>query len=42
MAVDSFLPIATPRIERKDSDPSIWRLVEVPTLVNLKVLHDIV
>lgn len=42
MAIDSFLQIATLRIELKDSDPPIWRLVEVPTSVTLKVLHDIV
>ena len=30
------------RIELKDSDPLIWRMVEVPTSVTLKVLHDIV
>lgn len=42
MAIDSFLQIATLRIELKDSDPPIWRLVEVPTSVTLKVLHDVV
>lgn len=41
-AIDSFLQIATLRIELEDSDPPIWRLVEVPTSVTLKVLHDIV
>lgn len=41
-AVDSFTEIATLRIELKDSDPLIWRVVEVPTSVTLKVLHDIV
>lgn len=41
-AIDSFLQIATLRIDLKDSDPPIWRLVEVPTSVTLKVLHDIV
>lgn len=41
-AVDSFTQIATVRIELKDSDPPIWRVVEVPTSVTLKVLHDIV
>ncbi len=41
-AVDSFTEIATLRIELKDSDPLIWRVVEVPTSITLKVLHDIV
>jgi hypothetical protein len=41
-AIDSFTEIATLRIELKDSDPLIWRVVEVPTSVTLKVLHDIV
>ena len=34
--------IATVRIELKDTDPLIWRRVEVPTSVTLKVLHDII
>jgi len=41
-AVDSFTEIATLRITLKDSDPPIWREVEVPTSITLKVLHDIV
>lgn len=41
-AIDSFTQIATLRIELKNTDPPIWRLVEVPTSVTLKVLHDIV
>lgn len=41
-AINSFTEIATLRIELKDSDPSIWRVVEVPTSITLKVLHDIV
>ena len=41
-AIDSFTEIATLRIELKDSDPPIWRIVEVPTSITLKVLHDIV
>jgi hypothetical protein len=41
-AIASFTEIATLRIELKDSDPPIWRLVEVPTSITLKVLHDIV
>lgn len=41
-AIDSFTEIATVRIELKDSAPPIWRVVEVPTSITLKVLHDIV
>lgn len=41
-AIDSFTEIATLRIDLKDSDPPIWRLIEVPTSITLKVLHDIV
>jgi len=41
-AIDSFTEIATVRIELEDSQPLIWREVEVPTSVTLKVLHDIV
>jgi hypothetical protein len=41
-AIDSFTEIATLRIDLKDSDPPIWRVVEVPTSITLKVLHDIV
>jgi hypothetical protein len=41
-AIDSFSEIATARIELKDTDPPIWREVEVPTSITLKVLHDIV
>jgi len=41
-AADSFNEIATVRIEVKHTDPVIWRQVEVPTSVTLKVLHDIV
>lgn len=41
-AIDSFTEIATLRIELKDTDPPIWRAVEVPTSITLKVLHDIV
>jgi len=41
-AIDSFTEIATLRIELNDSDPLIWRVVEVPTSITLKVLHDIV
>ena len=41
-AFNSFTQIATVRIDLKDSDPPIWRVVEVPTSVTLKVLHDII
>ena len=41
-AIDSFTEIATLRIELNDSDPLIWRVVEVPTSITLTVLHDIV
>lgn len=41
-AIDSFTEIATLRIDLKDSEPPIWRLVEVPTSITLKVLHHIV
>ena len=39
---DSFNKICTVRIELLDTDPLIWRQVEVPTSITLKVLHDIV
>ncbi len=39
---DSFNEIATLRIELCGTDPVIWRQVEVPTSITLKVLHDIV
>ena len=38
----NFNEIATLRIELQDTDPVIWRQVEVPTSVTLKVLHDII
>jgi len=41
-AIDSFAEIATARIELMDTDPPIWREVELPTSITLKVLHDIV
>jgi hypothetical protein len=41
-AADSVNAIATVRIELCHSDPLIWRQVEVPTSVTLKVLHDII
>ena len=39
---DSVNEIATIRIELRHTDPLIWRQVEVPTSITLKVLHDIV
>jgi hypothetical protein len=39
---DSINEIVTLRIELTGSEPLIWRQVEVPTSVSLKVLHDIV
>jgi hypothetical protein len=41
-AFDSFHQIATVRIELRGSDPLIWREVEVPTSITLKVLHNII
>lgn len=41
-AAESLNEIATLRIELKDTDPLIWRQVEVPTSITLKVLHDII
>ncbi len=37
-----FNEIVTFRIELRDSDPLIWRAVETPTSVTLKVLHEII
>jgi transposase-like protein len=39
---ESFNEIATVRIELRYTDPLIWRQVEVPTSITLKVLHDII
>ncbi len=41
-AADSFNQICTVRIELLETNPLIWREVEVPTSITLKVLHDIV
>ena len=41
-ASDSFNEIATIRIALQGTDPPIWRQVEVPTSVTLKLLHDII
>jgi Plasmid pRiA4b ORF-3-like protein len=40
--LNSFDAIATVRVELQDTDPVIWRQVEVPTSITLKVLSDIV
>lgn len=40
-ASDTFNEIANLRIELRGSDPLIWREVEVPTSITLKVLHDV-
>ncbi|EGF91392.1 plasmid pRiA4b ORF-3-like family protein [Asticcacaulis biprosthecium C19] len=39
---DSINEIATVRIELRDTEPLIWREVEVPTSITLRVLHDII
>lgn len=41
-AADAPEQIATLRIELLDTDPVIWREVEIPTSITLKALHDIV
>ncbi|MCT8997818.1 plasmid pRiA4b ORF-3 family protein [Chelativorans intermedius] len=41
-ASDRINEIATVRIELRDTDPLIWREVEVPTSITLKVLHDVI
>lgn len=41
-AADSLNEIATLRIELLDTDPVIWRQLEVPTSITLKGLHDVV
>jgi len=41
-AADSVNEICTLRIELCDSNPLIWRQVEVPTSITLKVLHDVI
>ncbi|HZL01251.1 MAG TPA: plasmid pRiA4b ORF-3 family protein [Caulobacteraceae bacterium] len=42
LAPDTFNEIATLRIELKHTEPLIWRQVEAPTSITLKVLHDII
>ena len=41
-AVETLNEIASIRMDLKDSDPLIWRQVEVPAVVSLKVLHEII
>ena len=41
-ASDTAAEICTLRIELLDSDPLIWRELDVPTAITLHVLHDIV
>jgi len=41
-AQDSFNEICSVRIELRHTKPLIWREIEVPTSISLKVLHDIV
>ncbi len=41
-AVNSVNEICTLRIELCDSDPLIWRQVEVPTSITLKSLHEVI
>ncbi len=41
-APDSFGEVCTIRIELRDTDPLIWREVEVPTSITLKDLNDVV
>jgi hypothetical protein len=41
-SINSFAEIATARIALEGADPPIWREVELPTSITLKVLHDIV
>jgi len=42
MTADSPEQIATLRIDFVDTDPAIWREVEVPTGITLKALHDVI
>jgi hypothetical protein len=39
---DSFNEICTMRIELADSDPLIWRELDVPTSITLKALHEVI
>ncbi len=42
MTTDSINEIATLKIELLDTDPLIWRQVEVPTSITLEGLHNVV
>jgi hypothetical protein len=41
-ALDRFDEICSVRIELLHTDPLIWRELEVPTSITLKVLHDVI
>lgn len=41
-SAERFNEVCTIRFELRDSEPPIWRLVEVPTSITLRVLHDVV
>lgn len=41
-AADSINQVCTLRVELRDSDPLIWRQVEVPTAMTLKGLHEVI
>ncbi len=41
-ASNSSNQICTIRIELRDTDPLIWRQVEVPTSITLEVLHEVI
>jgi hypothetical protein len=41
-AADDSNEVCTLRIELRGSDPLIWRQVEVPTAITLKVLHEVI
>jgi hypothetical protein len=42
VSLERFNEIATARVELRHTDPLIWHKVEVPTSINLMVLHDII
>lgn len=39
---DAIPEIATVRVELRDTDPAIWRAVDVPTSITLKTLHEVI
>jgi hypothetical protein len=39
---DSFNEVCTMRIELADSDPLIWRKLDVPTSLSLKAMHEVI